>query len=128
MYSAQKRSLRSAMLTKEIIRALIIIPVETSFGPVQSPRAGPFCVGSCPMSDARMTSTGHAVSDAPWLDLHFQTCRAEYEDAVHFVGIEPGWTVLDAGSGSGGYIPLLRELVGPTGQVTALDLAPENVT
>ena len=79
------------------------------------------------MSDARMTSTGHAVSDAPWLDLHFQTCRAEYDDALRFVGIEPGWTVLDAGCGSGGYIPLLCELVGPTGQVAALDLAPENV-
>ena len=78
-------------------------------------------------SDARMTSTGHAVSDAPWLDLHFQTCRAEYEDALRFVGIEPGWTVLDAGCGSGGYIPLLGELVEPTGRVAALDLAPENV-
>jgi hypothetical protein len=27
------------------------------------------------MSDARMTSTGHAVSDARWLDLHFQVWR-----------------------------------------------------
>ncbi|WP_162815705.1 class I SAM-dependent methyltransferase [Microvirga aerophila] len=80
------------------------------------------------MSDARMTSTGHAVSDAPWLDLHFQIARAEYEEALRFVGIEPGWNVLDAGCGSGGYIPLLCELVGPAGQVAALDLAPENVT
>jgi arsenite methyltransferase len=79
------------------------------------------------MSDARMTSTGHAVSDAPWLDLHFQTCRAEYEDALRFVGIKPGWTVLDAGCGSGGYVPLVCELVGPAGRVAALDLAPENV-
>ncbi|WP_262269097.1 class I SAM-dependent methyltransferase [Microvirga yunnanensis] len=79
------------------------------------------------MNDARMTSTGHAVSDAPWLDLHFQACRAEYEEALRFVGIAPGWTVLDAGCGSGGYIPLLGELVGPAGQVHALDLAPENV-
>jgi arsenite methyltransferase len=80
------------------------------------------------MSDARMTSTGHAVSDAPWLDLHFQTARAEYEEAIRFVGIEPGWSVLDAGCGSGGYIPLLCELVGTKGRVAALDLAPENVT
>jgi arsenite methyltransferase len=80
------------------------------------------------MSDTGMTSTGHAVSDAPWLDLHFQVARAEYEEALRFVGIKPGWTVLDAGCGSGGYVPLLGELVGPTGQVAALDLAPENVT
>jgi arsenite methyltransferase len=49
------------------------------------------------MSDARMTSTGHVGSDAPWLDAHFEAARAEYEDALRFVGIEPGWTVLDAG-------------------------------
>ncbi|WP_262272414.1 class I SAM-dependent methyltransferase [Microvirga yunnanensis] len=79
------------------------------------------------MSDTRMTSTGHAVSDAPWLDLHFWTARAEYEEALRFVGIEPAWTVLDAGCGSGGYVPLLCELVGSEGQVAALDLAPENV-
>lgn len=79
------------------------------------------------MSDTRTTSTGHAVSDAPWLDLHFQVARPEYEEALRFVGINPGSTVLDAGCGSGGYVPLLGELVGPAGQIQALDLAPENV-
>jgi hypothetical protein len=43
------------------------------------------------------------MSDAPWLDLHFRTARAEYEEALRFVGIESGWTVLDAACGSGGY-------------------------
>jgi hypothetical protein len=33
------------------------------------------------MSDARTTSAGHTVSDAPWLDLHLQVVRAEYEEA-----------------------------------------------
>jgi arsenite methyltransferase len=79
------------------------------------------------MSDARMTSTGHAGSDAPWLDAHFESARAEYEEALRFVGIAPGSTVLDAGCGAGGYVPLICELVGARGQVTALDLAPENV-
>ena len=74
-----------------------------------------------------MTSTGHAASDAPWLDAHFESARAEYEEALRFVGIKPGWTVLDAGCGSGGYVPLICELVGSTGRVTALDLAPENI-
>ena len=59
---------------------------------------------------------------------HFESARAEYEEALRFVGIEPGWTVLDAGCGSGGYIPLMCEHVGAAGRVAALDLAPENVT
>jgi arsenite methyltransferase len=79
------------------------------------------------MSGAWMTSTGHAASGAPWLDAHFESARAEYEEALRFVGIKPGWTVLDAGCGSGGYIPLLCEEVGSTGRVTAHDLAPENI-
>src|SRR3712207_1725920 len=43
------------------------------------------------------------------------------------VGIEPGWRVLDAGCGSGSYLPLLTELVGRNGHVAALDLASDNV-
>jgi arsenite methyltransferase len=84
-------------------------------------------LGSDPMSGAWTTSTGHRASDAPWLDHHFESARAEYEEALRFVGIEPGWTVLDAGCGSGGFIPLIGEQVGLTGRVAALDLAPENV-
>jgi arsenite methyltransferase len=73
------------------------------------------------------TSTGHAVSDAPWLDAHFQAALPEYEYALRFVGIQAGWTVLDAGCGSGGYVPMICDQTGPTGRVSALDLAPENV-
>jgi arsenite methyltransferase len=79
------------------------------------------------MSGMGMTSTGHELSDAPWLDLHFESARAEYEEALRFVGMKPGWTVLDAGCGSGGYVPLICEHVGSSGRVAALDLAPENV-
>jgi arsenite methyltransferase len=74
------------------------------------------------------TSTGHALSDASWLDVHYQSARAEYEQALRWVGIEPGWSVLDAGCGGGGFLPLMSELVGAGGHVTAMDLAPENVT
>jgi ubiquinone/menaquinone biosynthesis C-methylase UbiE len=73
------------------------------------------------------TSTGHAQSEAGWLDAHFETARREYEAMARVVGIRPGWRVLDAGCGSGAFLPLLAELVGPQGQLTALDLAPENV-
>lgn len=73
------------------------------------------------------SSTGHALADAGWLDLHFEACRAEYEAAARSPGFQPGWHVLDAGTGSGSFLPVLGEIVGSTGRLTALDLAPENV-
>jgi SAM-dependent methyltransferase len=53
--------------------------------------------------------------------------QPEYEAMIRGTGFQPGWHVLDAGCGSGGFLPLLAELVGPSGAVTAVDLAPENV-
>lgn len=73
------------------------------------------------------TSTGHAFSEASWLDIHFEVSRNEYEAMIRDVGLQPGWHVLDAGCGGGSFLPLMSELVGPTGRITALDLAPENV-
>jgi ubiquinone/menaquinone biosynthesis C-methylase UbiE len=71
-------------------------------------------------------STGQAFTDAAWLDDHFTMARPEYEAQLRAVGIRPGWHVLDAASGSGSFLPWLAELVGPTGRVAALDLAPDN--
>ena len=73
------------------------------------------------------TSTGQAFSGADWLDVHFEACRPEYEEMLRFVGVPRGSRVIDTGCGSGGYLPLLSDLVGPGGRVHALDLAPENV-
>jgi len=77
---------------------------------------------------ALASETGQAFTAAPWLDLHFEACRPEYEAMLRSVGIEPGWRVLDAGCGSGSYLPLLAERVGPGGALAALDLAPDNIT
>jgi arsenite methyltransferase len=74
-----------------------------------------------------LTSTGHGLSDGSWLDAHFTSARAEYEASLRDVGIQLGWTVLDAGCGNGGFIPLLSELVGSEGAIVALDFAPEHV-
>lgn len=60
------------------------------------------------------SSTGHALADAGWLDLHFEACRQEYESAARSVGIQPGWRALDAGAGSGGFLPVRAELVART--------------
>lgn len=82
------------------------------------------------MADAaamHATATGHALSDAAWLDLHFERSREIYEAIVLEVGLQPGWAVLDAGCGSGSFLPLLAALVGPTGALTALDDDAENV-
>ena len=73
------------------------------------------------------SSTGQVLAGADWLDAHFEACRPEYEAMLRSVGIESGWRVLDAACGVGSFLPLLAELVGPTGEVAALDLAPENI-
>jgi ubiquinone/menaquinone biosynthesis C-methylase UbiE len=72
-------------------------------------------------------STGHNLSASSWLDTHFEACRTEYEAMLRSVGIEAGWRVLDAGTGSGGHLPCMADLVGPAGRIVALDIAPENI-
>jgi arsenite methyltransferase len=72
-------------------------------------------------------STGHILAAGEWLDTHFEACRPEYEAMLRSVGIERGWSVLDAGCGSGSLVPCMADLVGSTGHIVALDIAPENV-
>jgi ubiquinone/menaquinone biosynthesis C-methylase UbiE len=67
------------------------------------------------------------MTAAGWLDTHFEANRPEYEAMVRSVPIEPGWRVLDAGCGSGSFLPFLADMVGPDGRLTAFDLAPDNV-
>ncbi|MGI8857230.1 MAG: class I SAM-dependent methyltransferase [Thermomicrobiales bacterium] len=76
---------------------------------------------------ASTSSTGHALAAVAYLDAHFAMCRPEYEAMAHSVGLQPGWHVLDAGCGRGSYVPIIAEMVGPTGAIAALDLAPENI-
>ncbi|WP_327133584.1 methyltransferase domain-containing protein [Streptomyces sp. NBC_01343] len=73
------------------------------------------------------TSTGLPFTHEEIVDPHFEACAAHYRDALDGVGIRPGWHVLDAGCGSGAFLPRICELVGARGRVSALDLAPENV-
>lgn len=72
------------------------------------------------------TSTGLSFTHEDIVDAHFRACAPYYLDALNSVGLRPGWHVLDAGCGSGAFLPRLAELVGPTGRISALDLAPEN--
>ncbi len=77
--------------------------------------------------NTHLTSTGHTLATSDWLDIHFESSRPEYAAQLRAVGIQPGWRVLDAACGSGSFLPWLAELVGPSGHLAALDLAPENI-
>jgi len=58
--------------------------------------------------------------------MHFLAMQPEYEQMLSWVGIQSNWQVLDAGCGTGCYLPFMTELVGNGGKVSAIDLAPEN--
>ncbi len=76
---------------------------------------------------ALTTAAGQGLSTPEWLDVHFEACRPEYEEMLRMVGLQSGWRVLDAGCGSGSFLPLISELVGPSGSLVALDTAPANI-
>lgn len=67
------------------------------------------------------------MSKGSWLDNHYLACQPEYEAMLRSVYIQAGWHVLDAGCGSGSFLPLMVNLVGANGRISAIDLAPENV-
>lgn len=69
---------------------------------------------------------GHRLSNAGFIDAHYVVCRTSYEAMLRAVGLQPGWHVLDAGCGSGSFLPLMAELA-PSGRIDAFDLDPENV-
>ncbi|MCK9486459.1 MAG: methyltransferase domain-containing protein [Dehalococcoidia bacterium] len=75
----------------------------------------------------RASSTGTVLSAADWLDDHFEACRDAYEAMAAAAGFETGSRVIDLGSGTGIFTPLLRRAVGTRGQVAAVDIDLENL-
>lgn len=75
--------------------------------------------------DTHSTSDGHVLSSSQWLDAHFEACRDEYAAMLAWAGFEAGMGVLDAGCGTGSFVPLLRD--GGAGEVLALDTAMEHL-
>jgi SAM-dependent methyltransferase len=75
-------------------------------------------------SYAQRTEFGHVLSSTPWLDLHFEACREEYTAMLAFAGLEGAGVVVDAGCGSGCYVPLL--LKHGAGRVLAFDVTGEH--
>ena len=76
---------------------------------------------------AYRNSTGLAFTDWFIVDAHFRACLTPYRRAVDRAGIPPGARVLDAGCGTGSFLPWLTEHAGPTGEVVAVDAAAESV-
>jgi ubiquinone/menaquinone biosynthesis C-methylase UbiE len=71
-------------------------------------------------------STGLGFTHEAVVDAHFAACAEHYRALLDDVGIKPGWHVLDAGCGSGAFLPWLAGLVGPAGRLAGIDLAAEN--
>jgi arsenite methyltransferase len=78
-------------------------------------------------TDIHVSSQGHALTESSWLDVHFETARPEYEAILRSIGLRRGWHVLDAGCGGGSFQSLIAAEVGPSGRITAFDLAPESI-
>jgi hypothetical protein len=48
-----------------------------------------------PNSESHSSSAGHEFAAPEWLDLHFLAMQPEYEEMLRWVGIQPGWHVLE---------------------------------
>ncbi len=68
-------------------------------------------------------TTGIAMVDVEWLDIHFEACVSEYRAMLNKIGIQRGWSVLDAACGPGHFLEWIGELVGENGNVIGLDLS-----
>lgn len=78
-------------------------------------------------SRMNVASTGLVGTEGKFLDAHFEACQPEYEEMLRSVDLQPGWRVLDAACGAGSFLPLISDLVGPSGSVSAFDLAPDTI-
>jgi ubiquinone/menaquinone biosynthesis C-methylase UbiE len=74
-----------------------------------------------------VASTGLVGTEGKFLDAHFAACQPEYETMLRSVGLQPGWRVLDAACGAGSFLPLISDLVGASGSISAIDLAPDSI-
>lgn len=75
----------------------------------------------------KSSSIGHFLTECSYLDSHYNAAKLQYDKIIRFSGFQKGWTVLDAGSGSGSFIPILSKILGEDGSIYAIDIAPENI-
>lgn len=75
----------------------------------------------------KSSSIGHHLTECNYLDNHYNAAKLQYNKMLHFAGFQKGWKILDAGSGSGSFIPALSKILGGKGCIYAVDIAPENI-
>jgi len=68
------------------------------------------------------------IGGAEWLERSEREIEEMPETALDRIGLRPGMTVADVGSGSGYFTVRLSKRVGPTGKVLAVDVQPEMLT
>lgn len=64
------------------------------------------------------------MASTDWLTTHFLAKSADRAREIMSLAIQPGARVLDLCCGPGLFMPLLLNLVGPSGHVTGVDLDP----
>jgi arsenite methyltransferase len=75
----------------------------------------------------QVSSAGHVLSAPDWLDVHLEAALGAYERMLDAAGFKDGDLVLDAGCGSGSYLPFIRSRVGTAGPIFAVDFAGDNI-
>lgn len=66
-------------------------------------------------------------NDLSFLESERREVYAHRREVVRALGIEPGDRVADLGAGTGAYLEVLAEAVGPKGKLYAVDIAPKLV-
>ncbi len=79
-------------------------------------------------SEGHTNSAGMGFTAGDWLDLHYQVAQPEYLTLLRAARLHAGWRILDAGCGSGSFLPAIAEQLGPDGHISAIDLASEHIT
>jgi len=74
------------------------------------------------------SESGSVLSADSWLEDHFEACVEPYAAMVDAAALPSGGRVLDLGCGTGTFVALLREAVGPVAEIVAVDLDVANVS
>ena len=80
------------------------------------------------MKDDPITPEEYKFSNEEHLDGHFNMAYEAYKALLRELNIKEGQHVLDAGCGTGSFLPWIAEYVGPKGKIHAIDIAADNVS